>query len=80
MVKFIEAVPGVVATYLKALYQIRPAGLRRRRRTHSHLLADQDAVTLATGLPHPLEDVLSALSAELLLVNPAGVTITERTA
>jgi hypothetical protein len=80
VVKVVEAVPGVVATYLKALYQIRPAGLRRRRRTHSHLLADQDAVALATGLAHPLEDVLSALSAELLLVNPAGVTITERTA
>jgi len=64
VIKVVEAVPGVVATYLKALY----------------LLADQDEVTLETGVEHPLEDVLYAPTAELLLANPAGVTITERTA
>jgi hypothetical protein len=63
-IKVIEAVPGVVATYLKALY----------------VLADQDEVTLDTGVEHPLEDVLFTPAAELLLVNPAGITITERTA
>jgi hypothetical protein len=63
-IKVIEAVPGVVATYMKALY----------------LLADEDEVTLETGVAHPLEDTLAAPPAELLLVNPAGITITERTA
>jgi hypothetical protein len=63
VIKVVEAVPGVVATYLKALY----------------LLADRDEVTLESGVEHPLEDILPALGAELLLVNPAGITITERT-
>jgi hypothetical protein len=74
VVTVIQTVSGVVATYLNALYR----------------LGDQDEVTLAQGVDRPLEDVLFAqtatltgvdfTAAELLLVNPAGVTITERTA
>ena len=64
VITVVEAVPGVVATYLKALY----------------VLADQNEVTLEAGVVHPLDDVLPAPPAALLLVNPAGITITERTA
>jgi hypothetical protein len=65
-------VPGVVATYLGALYQF----------------AGDVEVKLEQGVERPLEQVLFAQPArlvgediepaELLLVNPLGVTITER--
>jgi hypothetical protein len=74
VVQVIQAVPGVVATYLGALYP----------------LEDDIEVKIAEGADQPLEPVLLARpaelvegefkGAELLLVNPAGVTITERTA
>jgi hypothetical protein len=74
IIHVVEGVPGVVATYLGALYP----------------LADKVEVKLQEGVERPLEQVLPAQPArlvgaavepaELLLVNPAGVTITERTA
>ncbi len=73
LIEVIEAVPGVVATYLKTLYQF---------------AADVE-IALGADAGHPLDQVLSVRPAhvegdgiepaELLLVNPAGVTITERT-
>jgi hypothetical protein len=74
VIEVVEAVPGVVATYLKSLYQF---------------AADVE-IPLADDAEHPLDPVLFVRGAhleaagiepaELLLVNPAGVTITERTA
>jgi hypothetical protein len=73
VIEVVEAVPGVVATYLKSLYQF---------------AADVE-IPLADDAKHPLDPVLFVRGAhleaariepaELLLVNPAGVTITERT-
>jgi hypothetical protein len=69
----IEAVPGVVATYLKSLYQF----------------AADTPIQLGQNVEHTLDPVLfvrqahiegsKIAPAELLLVNPAGVTIMERT-
>jgi Bacterial Ig-like domain len=73
VIHVIEAVPGVVATYLKSLYQF----------------AADKPIQLGQNVEHPLDPVLfvrqahlegsKIAPAELLLVNPAGVTITERT-
>jgi hypothetical protein len=72
IIQVVQTVPGVVATYLGALYQ----------------LASDVEVKLEQGVERPLEQVLFAQPArlvgediepaELLLVIPAGVTITER--
>lgn len=72
-IQVVQSVPGVVATYLNALYG----------------LAGNIEVLIAKDAERPLEQVLFArpaelvdaefLGAELLLVNPLGVTITERT-
>jgi predicted phage baseplate assembly protein len=73
VIEVIESVPGVVATYLTSLYQF---------------AADVE-IPLGLNTPHPLDPVLLVRRAhvqgagiepaELLLVNPAGVTIKERT-
>ena len=73
VIHVIEAVPGVVATYLKSLYQF----------------AADTPIQLGQNVEHTLDPVLfvrqahiegsKIAPAELLLVNPAGVTIMERT-
>ena len=73
VIQVIEGVPGVVATYLKSLYQF----------------AADIPIQLGKAVPNPFDPVLfvrqahvdgiAIVPAELLLVNPAGVTITERT-
>jgi hypothetical protein len=72
-VQVIQAVPGVVATYLGALYQLAGA-------IEVVIAADADRPLEQVLLPRPAELVDGKFEgAELLLVNPAGVTITERT-
>src|SRR5262249_26518311 len=73
VIQVIEAVPGVVATYLKSLYQS----------------AAETPIQPGQNVEPPLDPVLfvqqaplegsKIAPAELLLVTPAGVTITERT-
>jgi hypothetical protein len=72
VVQVIQAVAGVVATYVVALYP----------------LEGDIEVTIGEGAERPLDPVLfprpaelvgdEFAGAELLLVNPAGVTVTER--
>jgi Bacterial Ig-like domain len=73
VVHVIQTAPGVVATYLDALYPL-------ERDIEATIDNDAERPLEPVLLPRPAELVEAKyVGAELLLVNPAGVTITERT-